>query len=428
MRKPVHTKVPQTGDKEGMMKVTFERCAGADVHKETVVVCVLTGPPAGPVEQQVRTFGTTTPRLLELADWLHGLGVTHLAMESTGVYWQPVFHILEGVVEVWLVNARKVKAVPGRKTDVRDCEWLADLMRHGLLQPSFIPPTPVRELRELTRYRRTLVRERAQEANRIQKVLEGANIKLGVVASDVLGVSGRAMLRALIAGETEGSTLAALARGRLKNREAELAEALTGRIKPHQRLLLAELLGHIEYLQAAIDRLSREIEERLRPFAEAIRRLDAIAGVDRRTIEEVLAEIGTDMRRFPTSHRLASWAGVCPGNNESAGKRLSGKTRKGSIWLRGALVQAAWAAVRTKQSYFHAQFYRLKARRGAKRAIVAVAHALLIVIYQLLRHGTTYADLGHDHFDRLDRKRTASRLVKRLCDLGYRVQLTEAAA
>lgn len=341
---------------------------------------------------------------------------------------KPVFNVLEGVVHVWLVNARHVKAVPGRKTDVRDCEWLADLMRHGLVRPSFIPPEAVRNLRELTRYRRNLVRERAQEANRVQKVLEDANIKLGSVASDVLGASGRAMLHALIAGETAGTTLAALAQGRLKSKHAELVRVLEGRINPPHRLLLGELVRHVEYLEGAIDRLSREIEERLYPFEDAIRRLDDVAGVDRRTIEEVLAEIGTDMTRFATGHRLASWAGLCPGNNESVGKRLSGKTRKGSTWLRVALVQAAWAAIRKKQSYFHAQFHRLKARRGAKRAIIAVAHSLLIVIYQMLRHGTPYCDLGSDHFDRLNRMRIVSRLVTRLRDLGYQVQLTEAAA
>src|SRR3990172_1943961 len=273
------------------MKVTFERCAGADVHKDTVVVCVLGGPPGEAVQKEVRTFGTTTAHLLALADWLSAEGVTHLAIESTGVYWKPVFNVLEGVVDVWLVNACHVKAVPGRKTDVRDSEWLAELMRHGFVRPSFTPPEATRTLGELTRYRRGLVRERAQEANRVQKVLEEANIKLGSVASDVLGVSGRAMLRALIAGETDGATLAALAQGRLKTKQAALADALQGRGKPHHRGLLGELVAHIEYLEGAIARLSQQIAERLCPFEEAIQRLDAIAGVDRRTIEDVLAEI-----------------------------------------------------------------------------------------------------------------------------------------
>lgn len=409
------------------MKVTYERCAGADVHKDVVVVCVVVGSAGERPKKEVKSFGTTTSELLKLSDWLASYEVTHIAVESTGVYWKPLFNILDGTFEVWLVNARHVKAVPGRKTDVRDSEWLTDLMRHGLLRRSFIPPMEIREFRELTRYRRCLIRNRSQESNRIQKLLEDANVKLGSVVTDVLGVSGLEMLWALVDGEKDTSKLADMARGRMHSKKSELKEALNGRLKEHHRMVLRELLRHVEHLDKAVARLDREIKKRLRDQDTDIERLDEIPGIDRRTIEDVLAEIGTDMTRFPTSAHLASWAGVCPGNNESAGKRLSGKTRKGSPWLRGALVQAAWAASRTKKSYYRAKFQRIKSRRGVKKALVAIAHALLVTIYEMLRQNKPYKDLGPDYFDRLDRTARARRLVMRLNELGYKVNLPEPA-
>lgn len=404
----------------------YERCAGADVHKDTVVVCVLRGPAGGGVESETRTFGTKTADLLELADWLKRGDVTHVAMESTGVYWKPVMNVLEGEFEVWLVNAQHVKAVPGRKTDVKDCVWLAELMRNGLLRRSMVPDHDTRMLREVVRYRRRLLQEKAHEANRLQKVLEDANVKLGSVATDVLGTSCRKMLRAIVAGERDGAKLADLALGKLRNKHDDLIKALTGRIRKQHGVLIRELLDHVEYLERTIDRLTLQVEEELRPFEEAICRLDEIVGVDRRTIQDVLAEIGTDMSRYPDASHLASWAGLCPGNNESGGKRLSGRTRKGSPWLKAALVQAAWGAVRNKKSYFNAQFRRLR-HRGTKKAIVAVAHSLLVVIYHMLSEGTRYVDLGEDYFRKRDKDRAKARAVSQLQALGFKVTLEASA-
>jgi len=350
-----------------------------------------------------------------------------VAMESTGVYWKPVWNLLEEHFTLLLVNAQHIKAVPGRKTDVRDCEWIADLLRHGLLRASFVPDRPQRELRELTRYRASLVRERTAEVNRLQKTLEGANIKLASVASDVLGVSGRQILTALVAGETAAAALADRARGRLREKLPELERALTGRMGAHQRFLLAHQLAHIDDLDTLIAEVGAEIEARLRPFDAALTALDTIPGVGRRTAEVLVAEIGVDMTRFPSAAHLASWAGMAPGNNESAGKRRAGKTRKGSPWLRAGLVEAARAAARTKGTYLAAQYQRLAARRGPKRAAVAVGHSILVIAYHLLRRPATYHDLGVHHFTDRDRAAVQRRAVRRLEQLGYHVILEPAA-
>ena len=409
------------------MDVIYERCCGLDVHKRTVTACLLTTKPEGGRQQETRTFGTMTDDLLTLADWLAQAGCSHVAMEATGAYWKPVYNILEGQFETLVVNAYHVKAVPGRKTDVRDAEWLADLLQHGLLRGSFIPDRPQRQLRELTRYRTSLVRERAAEVNRLQKTLEGANIKLASVATDILGATGRAILEALAKGTGEGPELATLARGSLRQKRAELERALKAETSDHQRLMIREHLAHINYLDEAIGRLSREIEERLRPFDHTLSHLQTITGVGRRTAETILAEVGTDTSRFPTHRHLASWAGLCPGNNESAGKQRSGHTRKGSPWLRSALVESAWAAAKTKQTYLSAQYHRLAARRGGKRAALAVAHSILVIAYYIMARGQTYDDLGGNYFDERDRRQVERRLVKRLEDLGYSVTLEAVA-
>jgi transposase len=410
------------------VEVVYERCCGLDVHKQTVVACVVLPGNGRQPQKEVRTFGTMTAELLEFADWLNECGVTHVAMESTGVYWKPVWNLLEGQVELLLVNARHVKQVPGRKTDVKDCEWLADLLRHGLLRASFVPDRPQRELRELTRYRTTLVRERASEINRIQKTLEGANIKLGDVATDVVGISGRQIMLALVGGTVDGAVLADLARGKLRTKLPRLERALTGQFQAHQRFLLAQQLGHLESLEELIEHLNAEVQERLHPFDEAIDRLDTIPGVGRRTAEILVAEIGLDMTRFPTAAHLASWAGMCPGNNESAGKRKTGKTRKGDVWLRAALIEAAHASGRARNTYLGALYRRLVTRRGKKKAAVAVGHAVLIIAYHLLKRETDYVDLGAEYFDRHDEQYVARRLVDRLEALGYSVQIERPAA
>jgi transposase len=409
------------------MEVLYERCAGLDVHQATVVACVRRPGTRGRRASEVRTFGTTTAELLTLADWLTTEGVSHVAMESTGVFWKPVFNILEGRVAVILVNAQHIKAVPGRKTDVRDCEWIAQLLEHGLLRPSFIPPAPIRELRDLTRHRKVLVQQRASEANRVQKLLEAANIKLKLVVTDVLGVSGRAILHALIAGERDPRVLAELAKGSLRQKRARLAEALQGRFTSHHAWLLDELLTHIAYLDGAIVRLDRRIAEASQPYADHVARLQSIPGVDRDAAETIVAEVGVDMSRFPSAGHLASWVGICPGNYESAGKRQRGTTRKGNRWLKTMLVECGWGAGRARRTYLGAQYARLSRRRGKKKAAMAVGHSILVAAYCIIRDRIPYRDLGPDHFDHLASQRLTRHYLHRLEQLGHRVTIEPAA-
>ncbi len=407
------------------MQVVHEQCCGLDIHKKTVVACLLTTQADGGVRRQVRTFGTMTADLLALRDWLDGAGVTQVAMESTGVYWRPVFNVLEDEGRaITLVNPQHMRAVPGRKTDIKDSEWLADLLRHGLLKPSFIPPAPIRALRELTRYRKTLVQQRTQEANRLHKLLEGANIKLAAVATDILGKSGRDMLAALVGGEADPAVLAELARGKLRAKLPELRRAFEGRVKPYHLTLVTEILAHIDYLDAAIARLHDEIAGALAPFAEAVELLLTIPGISETAAAAIVAEIGVDTGRFPSANHLASWAGLCPGNKQSGGKRLSGKTTHGNRWLKAVLTEVAWANARRKTGYLGAQFRRLARRRGTQRALVAVAHSLLVAIYHMLRNKQPYADLGPDYFDTRDAARQERHHVKRLNALGFSVTLS----
>jgi transposase len=408
---------------EAIVEILYQSCCGLDVHKKMIVACLRRADEAGKVGKQVRTFGTTTSELLSLSDWLVEAGCTHVAMEATGVYWKPVYNILEGQMELLVVNAQHIKAVPGRKTDVKDAEWIAQLLQHGLLRASFIPPQSQRDLRDLTRYRTTRVRERARIVNRLQKVLEDANLKLAGVATDVMGVSGRAMLEALLAGQTDTGQLAELAKGRLRKKIPQLKEALTGRVREPHRFRLSEQLSHIDYLDEAIERLAAEIGQRLRPFEPEIQLLDTIPGVNRQTAEELIAEIGADMSRFPDGHHLASWAGMCPGHNESGGKRKSGKTRKGNRWLRSTLIEAAHGAAHTKDTYLASHYHRLVGRRGKKRALVAVGHSLLVISHYVLKRRQAYYDLGSNYFEELHRQRLERNLVKRLENLGYKVIL-----
>ena len=432
------------------MEILYPRCAGLDVHRDSIVACVRLAERG--IERHVETFGTTTTELERLSAWLASHQVTHVAMEATGVYWKPVWAVLVEDFELLLANARHVKTVPGRTTDVNDAVWLADLLAHGLIRPSFVPPPAVQALRDLTRTRKQLTRERAAHVQRIDKVLQGANLKLGSVLSNIMGQSGRAILDALAAGESTPETLAGLLRANVRASRAQVIEALHGRLAEHQRLLLRVHLGQIDAIEAAIVALDRELSERLEPFREAVTRLSATPGLAALSVASILAEIGLDMSPFPSEAHLISWAGLCPRNDESAGKRRSTRLRPGAPWLKTLLVQAAWCAVRTKGSYFRVLFLRLKvrvpverdrdfqskvivisgrtlkARRGPKKAIVAVARAILTAVYVMLKRGVAYHDLGPDHFQRTERIRLATRLARRLDELGFDVTLTERAA
>lgn len=408
------------------MQVLHGCCCGLDIHKRFVVACVLTTAADGSVQKATRTFSTMTDELLALLDWLTEVGCTHVAMESTSAYWRPIYNLLEGHLTVLVANAYHIKAVPGRKTDVRDAEWIADLLRHGLLRGSFIPSPEQRQLRDLTRYRTHLVEERARVTNRLQMVLEDANVKLAAVVTDVRGVSARAILEALVAGESDPTTLADLARGRLRAKRELLTRAVVGRFTAHHAFLIAEHLSQLDYLEEAMERVSAEIAQRLQAEQGAIDLLDTVPGIGRRAAEIIIAEIGTDLSRFPSAKHLASWAGMCPGNAESGGKRLSGKTRKGNRWLRQVLIEIAHVAAKTRGTYLAAQYRRIAARRGKKRALVAVAHTVLVIIYHILTRRESYRDLGEAYFDHLERQHVERRLVRRLERLGYSVTLAPA--
>ncbi len=427
------------------MRKVYESVAGLDVHKKTVVGTRMRVGSEERVLWQTKTFGTTTPDLLELHDWLLEWSPTHVAMESTADYWKPIFNILEDSFEVWLVNAQHVKQVPGRKTDAKDSEWLAELMLHGMLRPSFIPPKPLRALRELTRYRTTLVQERVRVVNRVQKLLEGANIKLSSVVNDIMGVSARAMLAEIAAGQTDATLMAELAKGRLRNKIPALQKALAGRVESHHRFVLAQQLEHIDYLGEKIEamgaEIERQIEEMGRPgipgassqkaaadtdpqeseelrevlsYRQAVDLLCTVPGIDTRRAEDILGEIGTNMRQFPTPDMLAAWTGLAPGNNESGGKRHSGRTTKGNRFVKSVMVQAAWSAVQSKDNRLKARYHRLIARRGKKRAIVAVAHTMIIIVWHILAHAQPYQELGSDYYDQRKKESKMSYLIRQL--------------
>jgi transposase len=407
-------------------EVLYERCCGLDVHKKQITACLITPGPDGRPKREVRTFGTMTEDLLSLHDWLLDNRCTHVAMESTGVYWKPVYNILEGSFKLFLVNASHIKAVPGRKkTDKLDAIWIARLLRVGLLKGSFIPEPEIREIRDLVRHRTTLIRDKARAVQRVQKILEDANIKLTSVATDVMGVSSRAIIDYLLAGKTDPGFLADLAKGRLRKKIPELQKALNGVLEPHHRLLLAQLLAQIDFLDECISSLNTEIEERLRPFAKQVQDLATTPGLKKFIPQIIIAEVGVDLSSFPSDKHFASWIGVCPGKNESAGKNKSGKTTKGNRWLKDALTEAAWAASHTKDTYLSALYHKLVPRLGKKKALVAVAHSIAVAIYHILTEGVPYYELGSDYFIKQDKKKLERRLVRRLEELGYKVTLEE---
>jgi len=409
------------------MEILYEKCAGLDVHKDEVVASIRLGSGRS-VHREQKRFGTTTAALMELAAWLTEHGCTHVVMEATGVYWRPVWHVLEGSFELFLANARDVRNLPGRKTDMNDATWLADLLAHGLVRSSFVPPAPVQELRDLTRTRKQLSREVVQHTQRIQKTLEDANVKLSSEISNTVGLSGRRILDAIVAGESDPQKLAALVNTRIKAKPEDLIEALRGKITAHHRFMLKLHLDQIDALRVAIEKLDARIEEQVAPFRDAATRLTTIPGISRVAANVILAEVGADMSRFPTASHLVSWVGLCPRADESAGKRRSTRIRDGNPWLKTLLVQAAWSASRKKDSYLRAQFHRIKSRRGAKKAAVAVAATLATIAFQLLRDGTDYRDLGPTYFDQRDKQRIAGRLLKRLADLGVDVEIKKPAA
>jgi len=409
------------------MQVMHERCAGLDVHKKTVVPCVILTLPDGRVEKHTVTFSTMTSQILAMADWLKSCGVTHVAMESTGVYWRPIYQLLEGQFTLLVANAQQIHRMPGRKTDLTDAEWLADLLRHGLIAPSFVPPQAQRQLRELTRHRSNVTGRRTQCINELHKTLEGTNIKLSSVATDITGVSAMDMLQHLLAGQTDPNFLAELARGVLRKKIPELRQALQGVVGEHQKLILNQLLGDIERFDQQIEDLNAEIAGRLAQEQSVIARLDEIPGVDRKVAEVMVAELGTDMSRFGSAQRAAAWSGMCPANRQSGGRRYAARSRFGNKHLKGTLAEAGWAAGRSKQTYLGAQFRRIAARKGSRRAALAVGHSILTISYHMMDRGTPFTELGADYFDRRNPERVKDRLVSRLEKLGYRVSLEKAA-